>query len=254
MKSETRQFPWSKLLLESAVIVFSILVAFAVDAWWSQRQDRVREREYLQLLASDLQSTLANIRRFGSFADSTSDPALGRLVRAYYEPSTPPADTILVWLNAALGQTVVQPRLGTAEALVSTGDIALIRDDTLRTMIRDYLTDMTFFGSAQQGNWEGYTEQFVALSKLVDLRQAELAVTTAAARDSSALRDPLAPFPAGAIRALPPLRAESIVRDPAIHEVLSLMLAAKSRLRFVRANMRRSSEQLLDRVEAALAE
>ena len=38
---------WKRLSVEAAAIVGSILLAFAIDAWWAERMDRVAEREEL---------------------------------------------------------------------------------------------------------------------------------------------------------------------------------------------------------------
>jgi len=133
---KARSIPWSRLVAEGAIIVVSILLAFAIDAWWEARGDRVRGQAYLALLASDLRSTLGNNERFGSVADSRSDPALARLVQAYYRPELPPEDSLTLWLNDAVTTSLVQPRLGTAQALVQSGDLALIRSDSVKTAIR----------------------------------------------------------------------------------------------------------------------
>jgi hypothetical protein len=36
----TAQIPWTRIAVESIAIVASILVAFAIDAWWEERQER----------------------------------------------------------------------------------------------------------------------------------------------------------------------------------------------------------------------
>lgn len=48
--------PTSRWLLEGAVIVFSILLAFAIDAAWEKRSERQREAQILQALAADFES------------------------------------------------------------------------------------------------------------------------------------------------------------------------------------------------------
>ncbi len=47
------QIPWLRVFVEGVVIVGSILLAFGVDAAWSDRQDRARERALLTQLALD---------------------------------------------------------------------------------------------------------------------------------------------------------------------------------------------------------
>lgn len=46
----TNRIPWSRLLFEGVVVVISILVAFAIDAWWEKRKVEVLEQEYLARL------------------------------------------------------------------------------------------------------------------------------------------------------------------------------------------------------------
>jgi hypothetical protein len=49
----TRQIPWARVLVEGVVIVASILLAFGIDAWWSERQERIEERDILTGLKAD---------------------------------------------------------------------------------------------------------------------------------------------------------------------------------------------------------
>ncbi|WOJ97397.1 hypothetical protein R0137_02210 [Congregibacter brevis] len=43
--SKSDPIKWTKLLAESAAIVASILLAFAIDAWWDERKERRYEQE-----------------------------------------------------------------------------------------------------------------------------------------------------------------------------------------------------------------
>lgn len=51
-----RQMAWRRFLIDGTVIVSSILLAFWVDAWWEESQDREREEMLLRALLDDLQS------------------------------------------------------------------------------------------------------------------------------------------------------------------------------------------------------
>ena len=242
--------PWSRVIVESVVIVFSILIAFAIDASWDSRQDRIREREYLALLVSDLESTLENNRFFGEIATSVVEPATAALVRAYYAPGPVAADSLAWWFDRAVGLLVVQPRLGTAQTLVSTGDLSLIRSDSMRVAIRDYLTSMNFFDQAQGGHAEAHQVAADELSRRVNLAEVRLSVTSAAARDSLAAADLLFPFPAGRLLSSPQVDLEAAMRDPDVHAILYRMLGSKRLLRNWRTLMERRSMELLERVKA----
>jgi hypothetical protein len=64
---QTRNIPWPRILAEGSVIVVSILLAFSIDAWWDNRQQRHNETVLLQALLDDLiekQDTLAFRKRY----------------------------------------------------------------------------------------------------------------------------------------------------------------------------------------------
>jgi len=47
---------WKRLVAEGTAIVFSILLAFWIDAWWDQREDAEEERILLETLLTDLRT------------------------------------------------------------------------------------------------------------------------------------------------------------------------------------------------------
>jgi hypothetical protein len=50
------KIPWKRLSVEAAAIVGSILLAFAIDAWWAERLERITEREELSRLYDEFSS------------------------------------------------------------------------------------------------------------------------------------------------------------------------------------------------------
>jgi len=62
MTSSGQRIEWSRLLIEGGVIVASILLAFAIDAWWENRQERRAEGNQLLSIASELESNAKQIR------------------------------------------------------------------------------------------------------------------------------------------------------------------------------------------------
>ena len=52
----SQDIPWKRLSVEAAAIVASILLAFAIDAWWEEQQDRQTERVDLERLHAEFVS------------------------------------------------------------------------------------------------------------------------------------------------------------------------------------------------------
>lgn len=165
---------WRTLARELAVTFVGVLLALAASAWWGERQDRSRERAYMAQLTSDVDRALAPSKLPASVAaESSAALATVHLIRAFRAPKPPPADSIAQWLFAAESFDSYVPPLGTARALLSTGDINLIRSDIVRAIVvamvsgaEDMVSrthDYRLKWQAQAEDLERYTD-FIALS------------------------------------------------------------------------------------------
>ena len=52
----TRSTRWSRIILEGGAIIVSILLAFSIDAWWDDRQQRASDIAHLQGVMKELES------------------------------------------------------------------------------------------------------------------------------------------------------------------------------------------------------
>jgi len=52
--SETQDIQWKRLFVEAITIIASILLAFAIDAWWEERSDRIRLTAAIQNIAAEV--------------------------------------------------------------------------------------------------------------------------------------------------------------------------------------------------------
>lgn len=57
------QIPWTRILAEGAIIVVSILLAFAIQAWWEGSKERAEEQRILAAIRAELHSNVAEIDR-----------------------------------------------------------------------------------------------------------------------------------------------------------------------------------------------
>ncbi|MEL7453552.1 MAG: hypothetical protein AAGJ50_09310 [Pseudomonadota bacterium] len=67
MKKKRRDIPWAKITAEGVAIVVSILLAFGIEAWWSDRQEAQLVEENLAALRDELKSNLEEIRHERTF-------------------------------------------------------------------------------------------------------------------------------------------------------------------------------------------
>jgi len=134
-RSESRAW---RTLREFTIIVAGVLVALAAQAWWETRQERARERDYLRQLLAD---TRENERRLEAAIaeDSATGLAIGQLADALTGARPlPPSDSMRRWTVRVGASAEFQPVGGTYQALLGTGDLRLIRTDSLRARLVAY--------------------------------------------------------------------------------------------------------------------
>ena len=119
---------------EGLVIVVSILLALAVDTYWSARQDRAVERTELLGIQQQLMETKTELERAVA-KDSLLLEASDRLV-GILEDAPDGTVSVVDSLLLAQGETTmfVAP-LSRIESLLASGHVVLIEDPDLRAMI-----------------------------------------------------------------------------------------------------------------------
>src|SRR5262245_56677256 len=89
-----RRFDWAHFLIEGLVVVASILIAFTLDAWWSQRAAAQAEAAHLRALRSDFQQNISRLRGLVALEDVVMD-ASQRLLRVASAANLPaPEDSL----------------------------------------------------------------------------------------------------------------------------------------------------------------
>lgn len=136
MKPGNRLF---KLLAEALLIIFSILLAFAIQAWWEERKERLEERKLLVNLQTDFIKNkdlldIAITRFEGTLSNAQA-------MMDYIHPGEPPqketlADSILfkhlIWYT-------YDPIVGTLNSAIASGHISLIENEMLRAELAEWL-------------------------------------------------------------------------------------------------------------------
>jgi hypothetical protein len=131
--NENQKIPWKRLAVEAAAIVASILLAFAIDAWWEDRQIRIDERQVLlglgsefvtnhEVLSRDLASHLKDLQSLEDILllieGGQSEDAMSIAMAALDEMQAPK--------TTDLGN-------GTLDALLSSGRVEILTSRKLRT-------------------------------------------------------------------------------------------------------------------------
>jgi hypothetical protein len=132
---------WPEYVLEVVVIVFSISLSFALDAWRESRHQHELEQLYLHTLSDNLESdgrTLDDVTR-----ETERVLAATRLLIALSERPSP---FVAGPFRSAVGTMVQRPSFVAHDAafanLRSSGNLQVIRDFGLKNALFDYYQDL----------------------------------------------------------------------------------------------------------------
>jgi len=129
---------WLRLAAEACAIVFSILLAFALDAWWDARAEARAERNVLMTLANELDAAHVDLQRQLNnyiFLEDAAKMIADELVGAGKGESATVPDTHLAGL---LLDMTYDPPLGTTNTLLASGQASTLRSQELRVALAEW--------------------------------------------------------------------------------------------------------------------
>ena len=126
-----------KLVMEGTVIVLSILLAFAIDAYWEERQEAANTRQSIEVVRRDLVDALEQLDEMDQFSAEIARASV-EAARAL-AGSEPVAAADRPQIEALLKlstfrRTMRLPRAGYTD-LLSTGNLAEVDNAALRNSI-----------------------------------------------------------------------------------------------------------------------
>ena len=134
IKQQDQAGRWGFLLLEMALIVLSILVAFALDAWWGDQIQHKEEQARLESLRSELvasQTELDEIIESVTYHGKNVDTVVDLLMQAEGKPvvvSNKLLGSIISWRTSDVS-------ISTLEALRASGYFGLVTNADLRNAL-----------------------------------------------------------------------------------------------------------------------
>jgi hypothetical protein len=129
----------STLALEMVVVILGILIAFQIDRWAEERRDREQELGYLVRLQDDLQIEMRSMDAALRFAEARLSNVL-LLEQALLDSSVAleRPGAVAAAVETATWRSFPQINAFVYSELQSTGNLGLIRSDTLRRALADH--------------------------------------------------------------------------------------------------------------------
>jgi len=121
---------------EALVIVVSILLAFALDAGWDARGDRVEAVSLRSALAVDFDAIRVEMDRARSRNELVI--AAADSILAHLGATSGQADVPVAWLAPLLLTPTTDPRSGTLSTLIASGRLSIVGSPRLRGMLSEW--------------------------------------------------------------------------------------------------------------------
>ena len=137
--------------VEGLVILASILLAFAIDAWWGEWDQSSEIEQSLEGLEEDFR---VNVDQLGQTV-ATHRTRYDSLMR--FSEMTPeeiraiPEESLAWWWTAMLGPRSFEAETGTLDALVSSGRLGLVESRELRTELARFRSRLS--DSQEERDW-----------------------------------------------------------------------------------------------------
>jgi len=161
--NETQKIPWKRISVEAAAIVASILLAFAIDAWW---EDRVGINVLIEHLTS-FEDEIARNDEAIEIQLKRSDQKLVALDNVLSQLADDDKQSWPDSFQTDLGKSLIydpSPAATSAyEDLVNSGNLRLIKNFRLRKEISEYIFYTNFLLESDSYETSYYLEMLLPL-------------------------------------------------------------------------------------------
>ena len=132
--ANTNNIQWKRLSAEGAAIVISILLAFSIEAWWDNYQDRSEEQGILLGLKSEFEQNLAYIETEISYRNAVIESILKIFDASGSQTSIEPE-----LLDELIGDVTwwkhIEYSRGAIDGLLQSGGLSLIENEELQRLL-----------------------------------------------------------------------------------------------------------------------
>jgi hypothetical protein len=129
--NQPRRIPWNQLAAEGLVVVVSILLAFAIDAWWDGYLEERRENKQLLAMREEFFASSVAIDEVLESIEQHAhgvDELMSMLKTVESGPITVPGEL----LGYAIGWRTSDVSTSTLDTLIASGDLNLLENEDLR--------------------------------------------------------------------------------------------------------------------------
>jgi hypothetical protein len=133
--TESEKIPLKHLAVEATAIVISILLAFAIDAWWEDRNEADLERRHLVALQAEFEQNGELLRQATEWYQESYLNAARILELIEQDPVDIDEGELERLFSGLLAGKTFHLDSGAFDGLLDAGELSLIRDEALRNRL-----------------------------------------------------------------------------------------------------------------------
>lgn len=133
--TEPRNIPWKRIGVEAAAIVASILLAFAIDAWWDSKVDQSRSEAQLRSLAIEFGEVDLHLQTYEGQLLSLRQAVAEFLSHVGPQTDLQSMDTLNSLIDLGFRASTMELPAASQQALLVTGDLSAVSDDKLSALL-----------------------------------------------------------------------------------------------------------------------
>ena len=156
--NETQKIPWKRISVEAAAIVASILLAFAIQAWWEEQQEKRDEKTYLTSLRQELIRGLDSVAEREGVHKEVLDANVA-LINQIQDESRTSVESLHHMFSLLSRPTDLRLPRAVFDDLVSSGGTQLIRSDDLRIALALYGRTLVRFQPSNDAAWATWEQR-----------------------------------------------------------------------------------------------
>ena len=119
--SGSRLIPWKRIGVEAAAIVASILLAFAIDAWWDGRIEHGRTSDQLRSLAIEFGEVQSHLRIYEAQLLNLRQAVSNLLSHIGPETELQTVDTIYALIDLSFRASKMELPTASLQSLLASG-------------------------------------------------------------------------------------------------------------------------------------
>ena len=140
-----------RMVRDGSAVLAAILIAFALDAWWTDRDDRQRIDDILNAIVAEFEAARVQLDSVTAYNQLTIDHLAAFQRRSEPSLSQIPADSLgLIVVLPIEGFQMFDPAFGALATLISTGGLERIQNTDLRSDLGGWLGELDDIGFEQR--------------------------------------------------------------------------------------------------------